>query len=203
MKNTNLVGDIAQAKIIYELTLLGFDIYVPISDSPKADLVIHKDEKVYRVQCKNSIHGIVKNISSGQKYKKGSFDFYAVYLPKIDKVTFVPFEMGGIQIRYKYPESTCYFWWYEDFLSIENIDKEYKKRHTSDFNLPKKCKIREGSRDHWPSPEILTKLISEKPLRDIAKDYNVSDTMVKKWCKAYGIETKKRGFWLKKKAGII
>lgn len=202
MKNTKLVGDIAQAKIIYELTLLGFDIYIPISDGPKADLIVNKNNCVYRIQCKSSLRGFISNASSGKIYTENSFDIYAVYLSEINKVIFVPFELGGIFVRYKYPETHRYFWWYEDFLSIENIDnKAYKKRHTSDFNIDKKIKPRKPrktSREKWPSLEILEKLISEKPLIEIAKDYNVSDSMVKKWCKAYGIKTKKRGFWIQK-----
>lgn len=198
MKNTKLVGDIAQAKIIYELTLLGFDIYIPISDGPKADLIIYKNNSTYRVQCKNSLRGFVNNTSSGKIYEENSFDIYALYLSEIDKVIFVPFELGGVFIRYKYPETHRYFWWYEDFLSIENINKKYTKRHTSDFNIQKKIKPRKTSREKWPSLEVLEKLISEKPLTEIAKDYNVSDSMVKKWCRAYNIETKKRGFWIQK-----
>jgi very-short-patch-repair endonuclease len=48
-----------------------------------------------------------------------------------------------------------------------------------------------------PSKEELEKLIWEKPTVQIAKDFNVSDKAVEKWCKAYGISKPPKGYWAK------
>jgi len=51
-----------------------------------------------------------------------------------------------------------------------------------------------------PTKELLTKLIWEKPLTKIGKDFNVTDNAIRKWCKLYNItEFPKRGYWLKSK----
>lgn len=50
-----------------------------------------------------------------------------------------------------------------------------------------------------PSKEELEKLIWEKPTTHIAKDFNVSDKAVEKWCKKYGISKPPRGYWVKNK----
>jgi hypothetical protein len=60
----------------------------------------------------------------------------------------------------------------------------------------RKCKDKNKSKK--PKKEILEKLVLQKSLTAIAKDYNVSSNTIKKWCVSYDIETKNKGFWLKK-----
>lgn len=48
-----------------------------------------------------------------------------------------------------------------------------------------------------PSKKELQTLIWSKPTTLIAKDFNVSDKAVEKWCKAYGIQKPPRGYWTK------
>lgn len=43
-----------------------------------------------------------------------------------------------------------------------------------------------------PNKELLEELVKTKSMISIAKDYNVSDNAVRKWCNAYGIEWRKR-----------
>ena len=54
-----------------------------------------------------------------------------------------------------------------------------------------------------PSKEELEKLIWEKPTTQLAKDFDVSDKAIEKWCKRYGIEKPRRGYWAKLAAGKI
>lgn len=61
---------------------------------------------------------------------------------------------------------------------------------------PKTRKI-DKRRSTWPSKEELEKLLWEKPSTHIAKQYNVADTMVNKWCKAYNLIKPERGYWTK------
>lgn len=54
-----------------------------------------------------------------------------------------------------------------------------------------------------PSKEELEKLIWEKPIIHLAKDYDVSDNAIRKWCKKYGIDFPSNGYWLKKENRMI
>ena len=49
-----------------------------------------------------------------------------------------------------------------------------------------------------PNKDLLKKLILEKPATHIAKDFNVSDKTIEKWCKKYNISKPPRGYWNKK-----
>ncbi len=53
-----------------------------------------------------------------------------------------------------------------------------------------------------PTRDQLEKLIWEKPTIQIAKEYNVSDKAVEKWCKSYNISKPPRGHWAKIKSLI-
>lgn len=48
-----------------------------------------------------------------------------------------------------------------------------------------------------PTKEYLEKAVWEKPTCQIAKDFGVSDTAIKKWCKRYKIDKPGRGYWQK------
>jgi len=50
-----------------------------------------------------------------------------------------------------------------------------------------------------PSKDELEKLVWEKPTVQIAKNLNVSDKAISKWCDYYGIKKPERGFWTKQK----
>lgn len=49
-----------------------------------------------------------------------------------------------------------------------------------------------------PSKKELEKLVWLKPTSQIAKDFQVSDNAVAKWCKNYNISKPPRGYWAKK-----
>lgn len=53
-----------------------------------------------------------------------------------------------------------------------------------------------------PPKEILEKLVWEKPIIDIAKDYEVSATTVRKWCWKLDIEWPPHGYWCKKETRV-
>ena len=50
-----------------------------------------------------------------------------------------------------------------------------------------------------PSKEELFDLVWSKPTTQIAKDFNVSDKAIEKWCKSMDIEKPTRGYWSKHK----
>jgi ribosomal protein S27AE len=54
-----------------------------------------------------------------------------------------------------------------------------------------------------PSPEILEKQVWEMPSTQLAKLYDVSDRMIGKWCDKFGISKPPRGYWAKRKHGLV
>ena len=67
------------------------------------------------------------------------------------------------------------------------------------YKIVKKVKTKNKTtrKTKRPSKEILEKLIFLKPTTHIAKDFQVSDKAVEKWCKFYEIEKPGKGYWLK------
>ena len=59
------------------------------------------------------------------------------------------------------------------------------------------CSRRSKRKIERPTKDQLEKLIWEKPTIQIAKEYNVSDKAVEKWCKSYNISKPPRGYWAK------
>lgn len=76
---------------------------------------------------------------------------------------------------------------------------------TSSSGLCRKCA---GSRNNFwrrkvvrPKKEELFRMVWDRPTSQIAKELNVSDKAISKWCKSYGISKPSRGYWAKKRSG--
>ena len=52
--NTKQQGDIGVAHAIYYYTLEGYKVSIPNTDSTRYDLIVDKEGKLYRVQCKTT-----------------------------------------------------------------------------------------------------------------------------------------------------
>lgn len=55
----------------------------------------------------------------------------------------------------------------------------------------------------WPNKKALAKLIQQKPVSHIAADLGLSDQAVRKHCEKLDLELPSRGFWQKKRAGVL
>ena len=139
-------------------------------------------------------------------YKLGDFDYYALYLPEIDKVVYPSIKFAGSYIKHILPNSYNKFYWWEDFLEFTD---EANKKTCTFFNkkIEKKVmgyiprlNLRQVER---PSKEELTKLVWEIPCSSIGKKYNLSDKAIEKWCKCYGITKPPRGYWQKIKSARL
>lgn len=127
-------GDIAVAKTIADLTVKGYSVFVPVvTEHLPFDLIAYKDCKSSRIQTKYCSDGKIKNKTSwadkngthSKYYAKTDFDYYALYLPEIDKVVYPSISFGGASIRITVPNAANPFYWWEDFLSF--TDKTDKK----------------------------------------------------------------------------
>jgi len=70
-----------------------------------------------------------------------------------------------------------------------------KQKHCSP-----KCASFYSRKTKRPSKKELSELVWKTPSVAIAKEFGVSDRMIKKWCDQYEIEKPPRGYWRKKGA---
>lgn len=211
--HTKEKGDIAVTKIISDLTEKGYDILLPISENLPFDLIAYKDNISYRVQCKYSSDGIVKNRTSWtdkngthiKKYNSGDFDYFGLYLVDLKICVYPSIKFGGCTIATQLPNSTTSAYWYEDFLQFTN---EANKKTYKDFGIPfsdlAQGKIKgkpnlEKRKVTRPSKEELEKLLWEIPTSQLALQFGVSDIAITKWAKNYGLTKPPRGYWSKNK----
>lgn len=193
MHHTKDKGDIALMKTTLDLTLKGYNIFLPISEHLPFDFIAYKDGKCYRIQAKYSTAGKVNCTTysgSGKKnyYKEDDFDFYAVYLPEIDRCIYPSLKYGGANFRFSKCNSATPFYWYEDFLEFtENAEKRnYRDMGwtidilVSENIINRTVKRRKTSRP--PLDEII-KLVDEKGYSETGRMFGVSDNAVRKWIK--------------------
>ena len=112
MLSTDQKGNIAEAAVALSAAKLGFDVYRPITEGGRYDLIIDSGERLLRVQCKwaplqgetvllrcytsrRNCDGIVR-----RPYGTGEVDAYAAYCSDLDRCYFVPFDAfaGRVQV---------------------------------------------------------------------------------------------------------
>jgi Zn finger protein HypA/HybF involved in hydrogenase expression len=92
---------------------------------------------------------------------------------------------------------------YQKKLSV--VPKEKVRSTHSIKNKSSEWKTRIGlslRRVPRPSKEELEKMINEKSIVKIGKDFGLTGNSIKKWCKKYGIQTKPVGYWSKEYAKV-
>jgi hypothetical protein len=112
---TDQKGSIAEWAIVLSALKLGVDVYRPVAEGGRTDLVLDLESKLWRVQCKwaecrrnvipvrcyssrRTRDGLTRRI-----YEPSEIDAMAVYCPTLDRCYFVPLEQFGrrsqIQLR--------------------------------------------------------------------------------------------------------
>ena len=145
MHHTKDKGDIAATKAIADLVVKGFSIFVPVvSEHLPFDIIAYKEGVSYRIQCKYSTKGFIaketswsdKNGSHKKIYSKNDFDYYAIYIPDIDKVLYPSISFAGKTLTSKVPNSATPFYWYEDFTEFTDFanKKTYRDFKASKIN---------------------------------------------------------------------
>jgi hypothetical protein len=102
---TDQKGNIAEAAIVATAVKLGIDVYRPVGEGGRYDMIFEVDEHLIRVQCKWAPrHGDVvvlrcyscRRNRDGlvrRKYVAGEIDAFAAYCPDTDSCYFLPFEL--------------------------------------------------------------------------------------------------------------
>ena len=121
VQSPNRRGDIAEAAIAFEATKHGFDVFAPLSDHSRADLIFGLDGELFRVQCKSAnrigevvIINLIRSWHGPQgyvrnRYLKAELDLVAAYSAELDTSYLIPFEhlagMSSIQLRLSPPRN--------------------------------------------------------------------------------------------------
>lgn len=110
MEHPKTVGDRSQVAITLALIDLGFEIFLPIGENTRCDLLIDDGNRIGRVQCKTGRlrRGVVRfsacsnyahhgNPRAAQRDYLGEIDYFAVYCPETEGVYLVPID--DVQVR--------------------------------------------------------------------------------------------------------
>ena len=205
--HTKSKGDLAVVKTIADLISKGFLVFTPFSDHYPFDLIAYKDGICSRLQVKYRTNGKLdkathwsdRNGVHRKLYSKDDFDYYALYIPDIDKVIYPSISFRGSIITTSLPNSASPFYWWEDFLDFTDIAakktyKDFGYKITLTKPRPPQSLIK-------PTKEVLSKLIWECPIVEVAKKFGVSDSAVHKWVKSYKLIKPPIGYWIASKRG--
>ena len=112
MFTTDQKGAIAETAIVHTATKLGIDVYRPVGEGGRYDMIFDLD-KPTRVQCKWApLHGevvVVRCYSSRRTrggllkrvYEQGEIDAIAAYCPELDRSFYLPFEEFGRRTQFQ------------------------------------------------------------------------------------------------------
>ena len=120
--NPNLRGAICELAIALEAVQLGVEVFKPLSEHSRCDLVFGVGGRLYRVQCKSArLHGEVLQVGlvsswhtpNGyvrNKYLPEEVDLVAVHSPELSRSYLIPFDQieegrSGIYLRLAPPKN--------------------------------------------------------------------------------------------------
>ncbi len=115
LMTTDQKGAIAEAAIVFEATRLGVDVYRPVAEGGRYDLILDVSSRLLRVQCKWAVrHGeavLVRPYScrrtrtgiARRAYTPEQIDAFAAYSLELHRCWFLPIEVfprsSGIHLR--------------------------------------------------------------------------------------------------------
>jgi PD-(D/E)XK endonuclease len=119
MLSTDQKGNIAEQAVVYHATKLGIDVYRPVGEGGRYDMLFLLGERFLRIQCKwaslcrdviivrcysarRNRDGIVRRI-----YAPGEIDAFAAYCPATEKCYFLPCEVCGSRTHIRLRLQSC------------------------------------------------------------------------------------------------
>ena len=105
MLTTDQKGNIAESSIIAAAVKLGIDVYKPVGEGGRYDMIFEVESRLWRIQCKwaprqgdvvllrcyscrRTRDGLIR-----RRYVGGEIDAYAAYCPDVDRCYFLPFDL--------------------------------------------------------------------------------------------------------------
>ena len=215
MLNENLIkGQIIELKVQEELLRYGFDISVPNYNASRYDLIADTGTELLKIQVKKSISNsntsftfpcTSQNVRSSNKakhkYTKDEIDYFATVWN--DKVYLVPVDETSQQKTIQF-DNTEYLAQNVLNMYARLSDEElYNSAHKNKYYcIDCGCEISKDStrcipcnnrllrKVELPDRETLKSLIRTTPFTTIAKNFNVSDNAIRKWCDNYELPRK-------------
>jgi hypothetical protein len=104
MLSTDQKGNVAEMAVMLAATKLGIDVYRPVGEGGRYDVIVELDERLWRIQCKWAPRHddvIVFRCYSCRRnrdgllrrtYSDGEIDAFAAYCPDLDRCYFLPYE---------------------------------------------------------------------------------------------------------------
>jgi hypothetical protein len=113
MLTTDQKGNVAEAAIVAAAVKLGIDVYRPVGEGGRYDMIFEIEDRLWRVQCKwvprHQDVVVLRCYSSRRnrdglirlKYVAGEFDAFAAYCPDNEVCYFLPYEFfdGRTQVH--------------------------------------------------------------------------------------------------------
>lgn len=194
----------------------GYIVSLPLNDTQDYDLIVDKNQKLYKVQVKATSqrspqgYTVVQVSSSGgtngQVYKTVSdtdidilfvvtelCEFYEIPIEEIYQSRTI--NLGPDKQKFRV-----------DFLSNSYLpkEKEIKNKFCSHCGSPINPRNKSGlclicaqekqRKVQRPDKETLIKELKESNFTQVGKKYGVSDNAIRKWCKSYGLSTKSKDY---------
>ncbi len=105
MEHPKDIGDASTLAIMTALRETGHALYLPFGENTRSDLIVERDGRLVRVQCKTgrlrmgairfavcSSYGHHRNPERARRSYAGQVDYFAVYCPETKGVYLVPIE---------------------------------------------------------------------------------------------------------------
>ena len=213
MLSENIIkGQLIELKVQEEFLRYGFEVSIPTYNCSRYDLLVDTGIELLKIQVKKSIgqteHSFsftctsqnVRSNSNGTKHKytTDEIDYFATVWK--NKVYLIPVDETSTQKTLK-DDGT-----FDDYL-IENIFSNYHRLSDDElYNYTQKnghkycidcgceitlqsercisCNAKMQRMVERPTRKELKDLIRTLPFTQIAKQYNVSDNAIRKWCDA-------------------
>lgn len=103
------VGERSEALILGKFVELGFHVFCPWGENHRIDMLIEdEDENLHRIQCKtgrvykecvrfNTVSSYAHHRKGGKRNYRGQIDYFAVYVPQIQKYYLIPVDSVGMK----------------------------------------------------------------------------------------------------------
>ena len=125
------IGNLGEAKVLVACLQLGLNCYLPYGDGNHTDLIIEKDNKIYKAQIKTSntlrdgYTGFYLNGSNNRtKSYKGNIDFFLLCSLPRNKIYLVPIEEAPTkEIKTRFQNGNNLSRKEEDYLFENQIQK--------------------------------------------------------------------------------